>query len=691
MVKFFRLKTEAVLANETLRGHAGWIGLLLLNLLIVVSLRNHIISPRISSWVPQLMLNLFLLVVYIYGQFKIKAIERYDFLQLVLKMLLFGILASCFSFFVEAIFYLFSDEPFAQLPFTINIVYLLSLVLISTYLIILLVAYKRLILYEKSRVLLIVWRIFEYSLIASMVLGVFNIRVHSTLSDVFLVALIGMGLILSVNLKWVGYLDFKQKWQGLVILLGVAACLGYFCFFISYYAPDHSIFLNLVDNIFILALLGFCLFYTLLSCLVIFFNLPTSSVYERKLQEIKGFQKLNRTIQNEESKEKLLVTLLENALSAVDADLGWVELNSGEEEGEVEIIGDKLDEQELNEIIGSIKRPALRKVFIPGFDNPGREEYFLGSLLHSTYRSMLVVPLFVQEKRVGLLVLLKDVEGAFNMDAVELVKTYADQTCISIENIRLLKEALRNERYQEEIAIARRVQRSLLPEKLEHNEKFDLAVYSESADEVGGDYYDTYQLNEQQYVLVIADVAGHGTSAAFTMSQLKGVFHSLVPLGLSCKEFVVRANEALSKGLDKTTFITLTYIVIDTEMKRLEFVRAGHCPILYFSHAQQKFLDFQNKGMGLGILRNNDFACHLEENFVIYEAKDLLVLYTDGITESKNAQQEEFGVERLQQVIQNNAHKDVVEVQKAIVEEVRNFVGTAEMKDDFTTMIVKFS
>lgn len=691
MIRFLRLRASAILANETYREHAGWLGLLLLNLIIVLSLRSQIISPRVSSWIPQLLLNLYLLVVYIYVQFKIEAVERYEFLQLVLKMLLFGAFVACSSFFLEAVSYLFTDQDFAREVFFVNVVYLISLILIATYLIILLVAFKRLILYEKSRLLLIAWRVFEYSLVASMVLGVFTIKVHSILSDIFIIALVGMGLLLSVNLKWVGYLDFRQKWRGLLMLLGVALCLGYFCFFISWYAPDNAIFLNLVDNIFILALLGFCFFYCLLSCLVIFFNLPTSSVYERKLQEIKGFQKLNRTIRSEESKEKLLITLLENALAAIDADLGWVELKSRGAEREVQIIGNSLEEEELNKIIESIKRPSLRNVFCPDFENPDNKKYFIGSLLHRTYQSILVIPLNIQEEHLGLLVLVKDVEGAFNTDAVELVKAYTDQTCISIENMRLLQEALQNERYKEEIAIARRVQRSLLPEQLEHNEKFDLAVYSESADEVGGDYYDTYKVNDHQYVLVIADVAGHGTSAAFTMSQLKGVFHSLVPLGFSSIQFVEQANMALSKCLDKATFITLTYIIIDTNQKQLKFVRAGHCPTLYFSAGKQKFVNFKNKGMGLGILRNQEYRKHLEENCVNYQADDLVVLYTDGITESKNDQQEEFGTERLQEVVIKNAQKNVVEIQKSIVTEVRNFSKTADITDDFTTMIVKFS
>lgn len=690
MLKFFKLKAESLALPDSFRGHAGWVILLLLNLVIILSLRHDIISPHIGSWAPQLVLNLYLLIVYIFGQLKIKAVERYDFMPLIMKMSLFAVIAASFSFFTEAVLYLFSHLELMQRAFMANAVYLISLLLIATYLIFLLVAFKRLILYEKSRLLLISWRIFEYSLISSMVLGVFNIQMNTVVYDIFLLALVGMGVVLSVNLKWVGYLDFSQKWRSMLMLLGISLCLAYFAYFAYVYGPDQAIFLNIVDNTFVLALLAFCFFYSLLSCLVIFFNLPTSSVYEKKLQDIKGFHKLNRIVQNEDRSEKLLGTLLENALSAVDAGTGWIELNNPEQQTEVQLIG-RMDQEQLNEIIFSVKSTSMRRIFAPGFTNPTEKEFFLCSLHHTRYRSMMVVPLSMQEKHVGLLVLLKDVDGGFNTDAIDLVKTYADHTCISIENMLLLQGALQNERYKEEITIARRVQRSILPEVLAHHQDFELAVYSESADEVGGDYYDTYQLNDHQYALIIADVAGHGTSAAFTMSQLKGVFHSLVQMGLSSKEFVVRANEALGRCLDKATFITLTYIIIDTEKKEIEFVRAGHCPTLYHSAQSKDFLQFQDKGMGIGILRNSDYAQYLQETFIHYQPGDTMVLYTDGVTECKNHEQEEFGIDRLKEIIARQEYGNVVELQENILAEVRHFTQKRVIEDDYTTLLVKFS
>lgn len=689
MSDFFRYQKSTLLqASGILRSHAGWIGLLLANLLIVLSLRSELISPRISGWVPQLALNLYLLILYIYAQLKIKPVERYDFMRLIWQMLLFGVLAVSFSFFSEAVFYIFHDQPFFRSGFAINVIYLLSLTIISSYMVLLLVAFKRLVLYEKSRLLQITWRVFEYSLISSMILGVFNIEVHTFVFNAILLGLTAMGVLLSVNLKWVGYLDFNQKWKSLLILAGIVACLSYFLFFGSVYREDKDILLNMFDDVFLLALLAFCFFYSLLSCLVIFFNLPTSSVYEKKLQEIKGFHKLNRSSQKEEAEENIWQSLLDNALSAVDADAGWLEIKK--EGGEVHLLG-QIGEEELNGVIEGIKKPGMQKAFKPGFRNKKGKSHFLGGLFHPLYQTILVVPLSLQEEHTGLLVLLKDVEGGFNKDAVDLVKTYADHSCTSIENGRLLKEALQNERYKEELAIARRVQRSLLPEELESHEDFNLAVHSESSDAVGGDYYDTFKLSEHQYALVIADVAGHGTAAAFAMSQLKGVLHSLVHTGYSGKELVVRINQALSKCLDKATFITLTYVLVDVSRKKLELLRAGHCPALFWKQQEGKLQLLQGKSMGIGILRNEQFREHLQENVLGYQSGDLLVLYTDGIVESKNAQQEEFGEDRLKEIVTANAQEDAVSLQNKVMEALREHTKKTGINDDFTTMIVKFS
>ncbi|HEY9116346.1 MAG TPA: PP2C family protein-serine/threonine phosphatase, partial [Roseivirga sp.] len=251
--------------------------------------------------------------------------------------------------------------------------------------------------------------------------------------------------------------------------------------------------------------------------------------------------------------------------------------------------------------------------------------------------------------------------------------------------------AISNERYKEELDIAKRVQRALLPEVLDHDQNFNIHAFTIAAAEVGGDYYDTFKLSDHRYAIVIGDVSGKGTSAAFHMSQMKGIFQSLAQMDLAADEFLYRSNKALSQCLERTSFITLTYFILDTKLKKLEFARAGHCPTLYYDKGTKKAEYFQNKGLGLGILRNDSFRNFIHVNELAFEKDDILVLYTDGISEATNAKGEEFGFDRMKSLLEKNAHYDPVMIQKIFISKLYEFCGTKDLDDDYTMVVIKFN
>jgi serine phosphatase RsbU (regulator of sigma subunit) len=288
------------------------------------------------------------------------------------------------------------------------------------------------------------------------------------------------------------------------------------------------------------------------------------------------------------------------------------------------------------------------------------------------------------------MVLLKEVTDGFNNDVINIVDTFGSQASVSIENHRLMQSAIENERYQEELKIAKRVHESLLPSELESNEHFDITAFSKPADEVGGDYYDTHRISEDKFALIIGDVSGKGTSAAFNMSQMKGVFHSLAQIDLDPREFLVKANEALGRCLERTSFITLSYFVIDTKKKTIAFSRAGHCPSLYYDGSTSELDFLKSKGLGLGIIRNQEYCKYVELNQFEYQSGDLLVMYTDGITEAMNPQGEEFGYDKLKEIVEKHVHDSAAEIQQAIINGLLDFTQVEDIEDDFTTMILKF-
>jgi len=168
------------------------------------------------------------------------------------------------------------------------------------------------------------------------------------------------------------------------------------------------------------------------------------------------------------------------------------------------------------------------------------------------------------------------------------------------------------------------------------------------------------------------------------------VFLGLAQLDLSPSEFLDKANLVISSGLDKTSFITISYFVLNAKTKTIEFARAGHVPSLYFSRKENKAVYFKNKGLGLGIIRGNKFKEYIQQSSINYRTEDILVLYTDGITEAQNDDNEEFGYDRLSNLIEVNKDNSAEVIQEKIIDELYKFCNNEHLEDDYSLVVVKF-
>jgi len=498
-----------------------------------------------------------------------------------------------------------------------------------------------------------------------------------------------ISIYFSVNLKWVAYLNYRQKWKSILLFILIAVYLGYFIEQI--YADSNVVLvLDLFKNITTLIIFVFVFIYAIISILVLLFNLPTSSVFEKKLEEIINFQRLSQSRNTGKNKEEVYEILLESSVSAVMADAAWLDIN---QPGilETKQLRYKIKKKDIPEVQERIPKGKIKKLFSTDPVKNLKTNRYIASIRDYQYRSILVFPIFIQNDSLGTLNLLKEISDGFNDEMIDIIGTFINQASISIENFNLIDAAVENERYTKELNIAKTVQRNLLPAVLEKSDFFDIIGYSESADEVGGDYYDIYKINEDKTIIIIGDVSGKGTSAAFHMSQLKGIFHSLVQLQLSPKDFLIYANNALAKGLDKSSFITAAYYIIDRKTGSIEFSRAGHCPTLYYDHSKKTANYFYGIGLGLGIIRNNEFYRYVNIDKIKYNPKDILVLFTDGITEARNNNQEEFGYERLKNLIVEYAELTPDKIKESIMEAMYSFCGTNAPEDDSTLIIIKFN
>ena len=663
-----------------------WLALLLVDLVRIFGMINNLDSgiTKEVTWILEILFFIFVYLVYRRIFWKNR---QSDFLTLIWRGVSTGLFAASAGLLTELVYLALGESKIGTDPFLRNVFYHINFALTSAFLIFTTLLWKHLILYQKNKQVVNQWQVFELSILGALFFVFFN---HNNFDYSFLFGLtilLIISILLAVNLKWIPYLNFKEKWKTLLFLFLIMGCAGVLFYRVLDSGNEGDLQINLTDNLFLMALFGFVFVYGLFSFLVTLFNLPTSSVFEQKLTEAINFQKLSQSIQPEESEEQVLDILLDSCISASFSDAAWIELNP-KEPFQVKNPLRFLDESTKTAVLSLL--PQETQTWVPASLSEAQLPQAI-RITHPNYRSALLVYLLVNKSILARIVLIKEVKEGFNKEMISIIGTFARQACISVENHRLLNQAIENERYQEELKIAQRVQKALLPLKLDHPASFDICAYSNTADEVGGDYYDTYQVDETHFVLIMGDVSGKGTSAAFHMAQMKGVFQSLIQLGIHPAEFMNKANAALSKCLERNHFITASIFEIDIVNQRFCHARAGHIPTLWYK-ATEKAAEFISiEGLGLGILRNPSYKNHVQEKTFEYSSGDILVLLTDGILEGRKETGEQFGYDRIKKIVEEHHQTSPIQLQQEIIDSLHQFVGGDGMiDDDYSLLVVKF-
>ncbi|MDX2248593.1 MAG: SpoIIE family protein phosphatase [Bacteroidia bacterium] len=556
--------------------------------------------------------------------------------------------------------------------------------------------FRRFILYPRTRRKMIFWRLFLGFLYLSLLFpfewrGI-SVGVYVVLSYIPISIIT---LILSGNVRWIAYLNFNQKLRALG-LFGLIMIV-----IITYLVAARRLPIQLgvtsndyLNTQFFQYIILFSVIYSTFSILVLFFNLPTSSIFEMQSFEIASFSKINQSIQSNLDHADIMNTLLDASIMAANAKAGWIEMIS-EDSGvpevricktisvkETQIIHQPVDltQKILQDRKYLLVRNTRRR---RSFGNPsGNTE--------SRYRCLLGVPIISNSQAYGVIYVVNDLVNSFEDVTVQSLVSFAEQAGIALENAKLVRNSIELERYQEQLKIAKEVQNQLLPRNLPFSEAVEFIAMSENAQEVGGDYFDVIQSKEHIYKVAIGDVSGKGTTAAFYMAETKGIFHALARLELSVRQFIITANQALSECMQKGFFMTLTYLEINTQKREVEMIRAGHCPAFFYDMQADKIRMLREGTLGLGIVRDMSFGKFLQETQKIaYHYGDMLVLYTDGILEARNAAGEEYGYERLEAEIKKNKNASAAEVAAGIVNSVKDF-AQADIDDDYTVLIIRF-
>lgn len=546
--------------------------------------------------------------------------------------------------------------------------------------------FKKLIFFKKTKWDIIFWNIFQILLIVSLIFC-FPIELPVWATWVFR----GFGgfiiILLTIRLKWIAFLSTKHKVQSIFYLIGIN--LITFLLLDNFFNSNDGNILqtDFEGNTFVVFMGGTVLLYSVFSILALIFNLPTSTVGEKRVSEVTSFQELNRfhgSLQSDRLFEKLFNIILENT----DADASLMLIKDPLEKYSFYATNGLKGEQV--KLLKSQSAEIDNKTYPSVYLNESKEKHEFATI-RQDFKSLVHQPLMVNNRKIGDIYILKSFANGFDEYMLRLMRTYIDQTTIALHNVELLDETLENTRLKEDFEIAKKIQNRLLPDQLPNNDDFSISGYYEPALEVGGDYYDYKQEGENSHTCIIADVSGKGTNAAFHVAEMKGVFQSLMLLNLSVEDFMGYANQAIGNCFDKGVFITLAYVNIDTKSKKITFSRAGHCPLLHYKASADKIDYTDDKGLAFGILRNDSYKKHIHLAEMTYESGDILVLYTDGIIEArKENSEEEYGMDRLKESVLKYKNESSDDLTNFIIRDLKQFTGGILSFDDTTLMIIKF-
>jgi len=296
----------------------------------------------------------------------------------------------------------------------------------------------------------------------------------------------------------------------------------------------------------------------------------------------------------------------------------------------------------------------------------------------------LAIPMQIQGKTKGLIILGKRINNQiYTKDDVEFISSVASLAIISLENHRLFLEELEKQKMEEELEIARDIQKNLLPQTIPSFTHFDLAAANLSSRQVGGDYYDMITLDDKSFCVSIADVVGKGVPAALLMANLQAFLKIICKQGMKLNEATALINDLVSENITDGKFITFFWALLNNEDVTIEYVNAGHNPPLLIRNGEIRKLD--KGGIILGVMKTMVY----ESELVKLEKDDVILLFTDGISEAKNLKDEEFSDERLEKLILELSELSASEILTSIRKEVQNFTFGAVQSDDITLMIIK--
>ncbi|MEW6506619.1 MAG: PP2C family protein-serine/threonine phosphatase [Bacteroidota bacterium] len=493
----------------------------------------------------------------------------------------------------------------------------------------------------------------------------------------------------SLRVAWIAFLVKKQKLYLLLISTILSILFGFnFGLLLSETNTVRQIIFSFSPGFY--SVLNLTMIYGMIYFGVIFFttlfHLPTAEAFDRKAQEASSLMDLTKLITQVFDFKELAETVTTITAKVCNSYSAWL-VTKKEIEYTLNSVHhiSYVDADKLTKMLLDSEESDLLNVQTFSYDTVSTE---LRNEMRE-FKMIAIAPLKLHGVINGFLFTARHKDVNFDEDEKKSLQAFADYATVALENAKLLAESIEKERLEKELDVARDIQRKILPNHVPYSKNFQAATLFVPAFEVGGDYYDFFELEGEKLGFIVADVSGKGISASFIMAEVKGIFESLSKLILNPRSLLVYVNEILKKSLDKKSFVTVIYGVIDKQSGELNFARAGHPPVLLCSDNKVKRL--QPSGIGIGLDYSSGFVNSLKEMQIVLKNDDIVAFYSDGIPEAKNAKLEDFGYERLEKIILQNKNKNLDEITNILMHDLAIFSKDHWQHDDITLVLIKWN
>ena len=298
---------------------------------------------------------------------------------------------------------------------------------------------------------------------------------------------------------------------------------------------------------------------------------------------------------------------------------------------------------------------------------------------------VMTYPLNVKGKELGVFYIIEDKNKLSYIDE-ETISALVIQISIAINNAQIYRDLLTKERISQELEVAAKIQRQIIPKDIDKICGLEIANYFEPAKEIGGDYYDYTILDDNSFSLTIADVSGKGVPAAFLLALGRSILKTLTIIGDGKPEDELnKLNRIIFPDLSEDMFITMFHSKYLRDERTLYYSNAGHNPIVIYRAATNEVELHNIKGVAIGFIEDYKY----KSGQVKLYKDDIILFYTDGLTEATNAENKLFGIENVKNIIYKNKEKSAIEVKNEILYAVKSFQGDAEQEDDLTFVVLK--